>query len=299
MSVVLRLRRLGVAALPVICSGLLAGCGGGGVHRENTGLGPRLVAIGQPAPKGGGVYKVGSAYSVNGQVFRPGEGSGYSRAGIASWYGELFHGRRTANGEIYDMEALTAAHPTLPLPSYVQVTNPRNGRALVLRVNDRGPYADDREIDLSWAAATLLGIARPGTGPVRVDYLGPAPLSGDDSYERQALARQPWAGPRVAFARSPARALLAAERNYAEYGTQPTSAWLSAISARSASHFSRDAAPAACAEPSGPPAPCLRSIDFCGRAFNSARVCGETPDSHARPGCSSSSNTPPSSCFLQ
>jgi rare lipoprotein A len=215
-----------MTALLFICGALLTGCGGGGVRRESTGLGPRLVPVGQPAPKGGGVYKVGSPYMVNGQVFRPQETSGYSRAGVASWYGELFHGRRTANGEIYDMEALTAAHPTLPLPSYVRVTNPRNNRWLVLRVNDRGPYADDREIDLSWAAAMLLEIARPGTGLVRVDYLGPAPLSGDDSYERQVLARQPWAGPRVAFARSPARALMAQARTYTYNQTQPTSAWM-------------------------------------------------------------------------
>jgi rare lipoprotein A len=194
---------------------LLAACStSGGARRESTRLGPRIVPLGQPAPKGGGVYKVGSSYSVNGQVYQPREVSSYSREGIASWYGELFHGRRTANGEIFDMEALTAAHPTLPLPSYVRVTNPRNGRMMVLRVNDRGPYAADREIDLSWAAASLLGIAGPGTGPVRVDYLGPAPLDGNDSHERQMLARQPWAGSRVAFAQSPAKALMAQARDY-------------------------------------------------------------------------------------
>lgn len=198
---------------------LIAGCAGG-ARRESTRLGPRIVELGQPVPKGGGVYKVGAPYSVNGQVYRPREAPGYARAGVASWYGELFHGRRTANGEIYDMEALTAAHPTLPLPSYVRVTNPRSGRQLVLRVNDRGPYANDREIDLSWAAATLLEIARPGTGLVQVEYLGPAPLDGDDRYERQALARQPWAGSRVAFARSPAKAFLAEDRRYTLYETR-------------------------------------------------------------------------------
>jgi rare lipoprotein A len=215
-----------MAALLLICGGFLAGCGGGG-RPESTRLGPRIVPIGQPAPKGGGVAKIGSPYTVNGQSFRPQDGAGYSRAGIASWYGELFHGRRTANGEIYDMDALTAAHPTLPLPSYVRVTNARNGRWLVLRVNDRGPYAGNREIDLSWAAASLLQIAAPGTGPVRVDYLGPAPLSGDDSYERQMLARQPWAGSRVAFARSPAKALIAESRQYSSYQTQQSRSWFS------------------------------------------------------------------------
>jgi rare lipoprotein A len=189
------------------CGYMLAACSG--ARQESTSLGPRVVPLGQPAPKGGGIYKVGSAYAVGGQVYAPREVSHYSRAGVASWYGELFHGRRTANGEIFDMEALTAAHPTLPLPSYVRVTNRRNGRALVLRVNDRGPYARGREIDLSWAAASLLDIARPGTGYVQVDYLGPAPLDGNDSYERTVLARQPWAGSRIAFARSPAKALTA------------------------------------------------------------------------------------------
>jgi peptidoglycan lytic transglycosylase len=223
---VLGFKALRMAIALLVCGGLMAGCGG--VRRESVRLGPRIIPLGQPVPKGGGEYKVGAPYAVNGQLFTPRQVSGYSRVGIASWYGELFHGRRTANGEIYDMEALTAAHPTLPLPSYVRVTNPRNGHALVLRVNDRGPYADNREIDLSWAAATLLEIAAPGLGYVRVDYLGPAPLDGNDDYERQALARQPWAGARVAYARSPAKALIAETRKYSLNETQrPGGGWLS------------------------------------------------------------------------
>jgi rare lipoprotein A len=201
----------------------LASCGsGGGPRRESTALGPRIVPLGQPAPKGGGVYKVGSAYQINGQVYAPREVATYRREGIASWYGELFHGRRTANGEIFDMEALTAAHPTLPIPSYVRVTNRQNGRWLVLRVNDRGPYAHNREIDLSWASASLLGIANAGTGPVEVEYLGRAPLDGNDSYERNTLARQPWAGARVAFAPSPAKAFREEMRDYSYHRTQQT-----------------------------------------------------------------------------
>lgn len=137
----------------------------------------------------------------------PEEVSRYDRTGIASWYGEMFHGRRTANGEIYDMEALTAAHPTLPLPSLVRVTNLQNGRALVVRVNDRGPYVRGRSIDLSWAVASLLQVKVAGTAPVRIQYLGPAPISGNDSYEREVLARQHWAGPSVGFAASPAKAM--------------------------------------------------------------------------------------------
>jgi rare lipoprotein A len=174
---------------------------------ESHKLGPRIIPLGQPVPKGGGVYKVGAPYRLNGVVYRPREVDRFDEDGIASWYGEMFHGRRTANGEIYDMEALTAAHPTLPLPSYARVTNLRNGRSLVVRVNDRGPYARGRIIDLSWAVASLLQIHVAGTAPVRVQYLGPAPLDGNDGYERRVLARQPWAGPRVAYARSPAKAM--------------------------------------------------------------------------------------------
>jgi rare lipoprotein A len=218
---VLRRRALRNAAVLITAALVLASCsGGGGARRESTSLGPRIVPIGQRAPKGGGVQKLGSAYQVNGQVYTPRNVSSYNRMGIASWYGEMFHGRRTANGEIYDMESLTAAHPTLPLPSYVRVTNPNNGRTLVLRVNDRGPYAGGREIDLSWAAASLLQIAGPGTGPVQVEYLGPAPLDGDDGYERQMLARQPWAGRQIAFASSPAKALMAEARRYSYYEAQ-------------------------------------------------------------------------------
>lgn len=178
----------------------------GSSHDESKGLSPRVVAPGQPVPKGGGRYKVGEPYRINGQRFVPREVSHYEETGVASWYGKLFHGRRTANGEIYDMEALSAAHPTLPLPSYVRVTNLRNGRALVLRVNDRGPYKRGRLIDLSWAAASLLKMERAGTAPVRVEYLGRAPLGGNDRYERDYLARQNWAGPKIAFAKSPGKA---------------------------------------------------------------------------------------------
>jgi rare lipoprotein A len=218
---VLRFRSSPVSIVLLSVGFGLAACSGG-ARQESTRLGPRIVPLGQPVPKGGGVYKLGSAYEVNGQVFVPREVANYSRVGVASWYGELFHGRRTANGEIYDMEALTAAHPTLPLPSYARVTNRQNGRSLVVRINDRGPYANDREIDLSWAVASLLGIAEAGTGTVQVNYLGPAPLDGNDDYERRSLARESWAGARVAFAKSPAKAYLAQARSYSLYETRPT-----------------------------------------------------------------------------
>ena len=118
---------------------------------------PRVVAPGQPVPKGGGIYKVGEPYQVDGQWHTPREQPDYDRTGIASYYAEDFHGRRTSNGEVFDMWSLSAAHPTLPLPSYVYVTNLENGRTLLLRVNDRGPYVNNRVIDVSRAAARYLG----------------------------------------------------------------------------------------------------------------------------------------------
>lgn len=159
---------------------------------ESNKLSKRVVQYGQPVPKGGGRYKVGKPYKVAGRWYTPREDPSYNKVGVASWYGDLFHGRYTANGEIFDMDALTAAHPTLPLPSYVRVTSLQNGRSLVLRLNDRGPYAHDRIIDLSRASAHALGFGRAGTARVRVQYLGPAPLNGDDSLERRIYASQPW-----------------------------------------------------------------------------------------------------------
>lgn len=153
-------------------------------------LSKRVVEYGQNVPKGGGKYHVGKPYSVAGTTFHPREDPNYNRVGHASWYGDLFHGRYTANGEIYDMDRLSAAHPTLPLPSYARVSNLNNGRSIVVRVNDRGPFSNDRIIDLSRASAEVLGFRRKGTAVVRVTYLGRAPLNGDDSYERRYLANQ-------------------------------------------------------------------------------------------------------------
>jgi len=154
---------------------------------ESPGLGERVIPIGQPVPKGGGRYQVGQPYEIAGVQYTPHEDTSYDRTGQASWYGELFHGRYTANGEIYDMDRLSAAHPTLPLPIYVQVTNLQNGRSLVVRVNDRGPFKNDRIIDLSRRSAEVLGFRKSGTAQVRVKYLRRAPLDGDDSYERKYL----------------------------------------------------------------------------------------------------------------
>jgi len=150
----------------------------------------RLVEPGAPPPKGGGVYRVGSPYVVAGRVYVPQDNLHYRADGVASWYGSDFHGRSTANGEIFDAEGITAAHPTLPLPSYVRVSNLSNGRSLVVRVNDRGPYAGNRIIDVSKRAASLLGFTVSGTAWVRVEYVGPAPIEGSDDRVLEATLRQ-------------------------------------------------------------------------------------------------------------
>ena len=150
----------------------------------------RLVESGATVPKGGGVYRVGSPYVVAGRVYIPQDNPHYRADGIASWYDSDFHGRSTANGEIFDAEAITAAHPTLPLPSYVRVTNLSNGRSLIARVNDRGPYSGNRIIDVSKRAAFLLGFTVSGTAWVRVEYVGAAPIEGSDDRVLEASLRQ-------------------------------------------------------------------------------------------------------------
>ncbi len=121
--------------------------------------------------KSQGKYKVGSPYKIKGKKYYPAVDYNYNRTGIASWYGPNFHGKKTANGEIFDQNELTAAHKTLPLPSIVRVTNLENGRSLIVRVNDRGPYAYGRIIDMSKRAAELLGFKNKGVAKVRVQVL--------------------------------------------------------------------------------------------------------------------------------
>jgi len=120
----------------------------------------------------GGIKKTGNPYRIAGQWYTPMKTEGrYDKAGVASWYGKKFHGLRTANGEIYDMHSLSAAHKILPLPTIMRVTNLENGRSVIVRVNDRGPFVKDRLIDLSYAAATVLGFTKQGTAHVRVQSL--------------------------------------------------------------------------------------------------------------------------------
>jgi peptidoglycan lytic transglycosylase len=185
-------RRPAQAAAAVVLCALVANCSSSSKltsrldPRYGVAASPRVVEPGQPVPKGGGVYRVGKPYEVGGRTYTPEENSRYRAEGLASWYGDDFHGRLTANGEIYDMGAISAAHPTLPMPSYVRVTNLANRKSLIVRVNDRGPYHRNREIDVSSKAAELLGFRRTGTARVRVEYVGLAPLEGTD--DRQLIA---------------------------------------------------------------------------------------------------------------
>ncbi|MBL4775919.1 MAG: septal ring lytic transglycosylase RlpA family protein [Mariprofundus sp.] len=120
----------------------------------------------------GGINKTGNPYRIAGRWYTPMQSEGtYDKIGVASWYGQKFHGLRTANGEIYDMHSLSAAHKTLPLPTLMRVTNVENGRSVIVRVNDRGPFVKDRLIDLSYAAARELGFVKMGTAHVRVQSL--------------------------------------------------------------------------------------------------------------------------------
>ncbi|VAV88490.1 Septum-associated rare lipoprotein A [hydrothermal vent metagenome] len=140
-------------------------------------------------PKGGGRRHLGKPYSIAGRKFYPRKDPTYNKVGIASWYGKRFHRRATSNGEWYDMNYLSAAHPTLPLPSYAKVTNVATGKTLVVRVNDRGPFVGNRIIDLSRASAEYLGTKRKGTAKVRVEYIGPAPLN-DKGVHLAAMNRE-------------------------------------------------------------------------------------------------------------
>ncbi len=237
----------GLLALPV----LLAGCSNIGIKSEPTPAAPAVEEIsidGIPIPttsdrtkfasrvfgveggprmtkskrtkKGGGYYKVGKPYTIRGKRYYPKEDPNYSKVGLASWYGPNFHGRLTANGEIYDQYSLSAAHPTMPLPSYAKVTNLENGATVTVRVNDRGPYAHNRIIDLSARAARLLGYTKKGLAKVRVDYVGKARMDGLDEEFLVASYNPGSLGPRLAPELRQDRILLA-DLNATQNGSQP------------------------------------------------------------------------------
>ncbi|WP_449375929.1 septal ring lytic transglycosylase RlpA family protein [Bosea thiooxidans] len=149
---------------------------------------PRVIADGEEVPKGGGRQLVGKAYSVAGKRYTPFEKPvGYTSVGTASWYGEAFHGRRTANGEVYDRNSISAAHPTMPLPAYARVTNLMNHRSIIVRVNDRGPFHGGRMMDLSQKTADALAFRHLGTA--RADGISRPGLAR--RFRRQSPPRQP------------------------------------------------------------------------------------------------------------
>lgn len=164
----------------------------------------------------GGYYKVGRPYKIKGQVYTPQEDYSYDETGIASWYGSDFHNQKTANGEIFNKNELTAAHKTLPMPSLARVTNLENGRAIVVRINDRGPFAYSRIIDLSQRSAQLLGFERQGTAKVRVQVLA------DESKAIAEAMRRYGSTPDQAVAA--VQSQPAQQKGYVSASSQPVSA---------------------------------------------------------------------------
>ncbi len=181
-----------VAGVAGVVGLILTGCSG----KKSTSSTDPFAGIGSPhytgagsVPKGTGRAHVGKPYQVAGRWFTPKAQPGYDKSGPASWYGEAFHRRKTSNGEWFDMNELTAAHPTLPLPSYAKVTNIENGRQVIVRINDRGPFVGPRIIDMSKRSAEVLGFKNQGKTNVRVQYLGPAPLQ-DRGQHLMAMNRE-------------------------------------------------------------------------------------------------------------
>lgn len=188
----MRLRFVGLLTVTALSLGLVS-CGPSKMAQIDPKYGvspsPRVVADGEDVPKGGGYAKVGKPYVVAGQTYVPSVPKTYSAVGTASWYGADFHGRKTANGEVFDTESITAAHRTLPMPSYIRVTNLTNGRSIIARVNDRGPFHSTRLVDVSEPVAQALAFRNKGTVRVKVDYLGLAPLEGSDDHKLLASLR--------------------------------------------------------------------------------------------------------------
>lgn len=197
-------------ALILGLSSLLAACstvGGAGVRGSVAGrVENQPPVVKDPAPIVSGTMR---PYQVRGRWYTPKEQPDYEEVGMASWYGDAFNGRPTSTGERFDMYALTAAHKTLPLPGLVEVTNLENGRRLVVRINDRGPFVDSRIIDLSREAASELGMLSQGVGRVRVRYLGRAPQQGGGTLLRASAPAPRVSAPVSAPAFAPAPIVVA------------------------------------------------------------------------------------------
>ncbi|ARS26017.1 septal ring lytic transglycosylase RlpA family protein [Sphingomonas sp. KC8] len=182
-----------------------------------------LSACASTRPPGDGIVKIGKPYVVGGRTYVPRDDRSYDATGLASWYGGGHHGRTTANGEKFDMNAISAAHPTLPMPSYAEVTALDTGRKVIVRINDRGPFASGRIIDLSRAAARQLGTEKAGVVRVRVRRVYPDGKARDEGPARTVAARQlPSFIQIAAFADvDEADRLVAAVRDVAAAGVTP------------------------------------------------------------------------------
>lgn len=189
------------SSILLLSLGALAGCSSGAATQRYASLGsgqidprygvrasPRVVADGDEVPAGGGRYHVGKPYQIAGHTYYPSE-KPVVQIGAASWYGSDFHGRRTANGEIFDRGSISAAHPTMPLPSYARVTNLRNDHSIIVRVNDRGPYHGGRVMDVSQRVAEALDFQSAGIAKVKVEWIGRADLGGDSASRLLATLR--------------------------------------------------------------------------------------------------------------
>jgi rare lipoprotein A len=188
-----------------------AGCASHGTP-ELAGLSPKAQAV--VIKQYGGVYKVGNPYQIMGRWYYPKEDYSYAEVGMASWYGDDFHAKRTANGEKYDMNTLTAAHRTLPLPSIVRVTNLENGRSLVVRVNDRGPYVKERIIDISKRGAQLLGYQTKGTAKVKVEI-----MADESRALKAALLNQKVPEPKAPIAKKEIKTTASEQVSYIQAGS--------------------------------------------------------------------------------
>lgn len=181
-----------VAAVMSLLAACASGATSGGIGGGRLADAGRMPVVTDPAPIVSGTMR---PYQIRGRWYRPEEQPNYDETGLASWYGAQFNGRPTATGERFDMHALTAAHKTLPLPGLVEVTNLANGKRIVVRVNDRGPFAEGRIIDLSRGAAEALDLLQRGVGEVRVRYLGRAPREGGGMTMQYAAAEPVAAAP--------------------------------------------------------------------------------------------------------
>lgn len=200
-AIIMKKSAMAVAIVLALFPLLLSGCGKSHVNysssskTQDSAPSPSAYASHRSArlPNGNGGYrKTGKPYKVAGRWYYPmATADGYDETGTASWYGTKFHGKKTANGERYDMYAMSAAHKTLPMPTMVRVTNLNNGRSVIVRVNDRGPFVKNRVIDLSYAAAKTLGYDSAGTAPVRVEVLGNKTASGNSRNISQTSTQRP------------------------------------------------------------------------------------------------------------